>query len=151
MVVIRFSTKILRAYSASLWNNLKQDRERRALKKQLIRQMRSTDNRIALQAVDALREHGWLSDGSLRFVNLSRADLTAADLTSANLIRANLYRANLQGAFLRLTNLEHAELKMCNLLGAMSITRKQIQKVAGLLGAVLPDGKKLPLNNSWRS
>src|SRR3990172_5511276 len=57
--------------------------ERRAvqqLKAQLIREMGSNDNGIALRAVKELDAHGWLLDGSLR----------GADLTEANLQNARL-------------------------------------------------------------
>ena len=41
----------------------------------LITQMREGSNEEALQAVDILREKGWLTDGSLREANLSDANL----------------------------------------------------------------------------
>jgi len=92
--------------------------ERRAeqqLKKQLIREMRSNDNGIALRAVRELRAHGWLEDGSLRGAWLSEANLQKADLRGANLQEANLYRANLGGAYLVNVNLSKAHLHATNL------------------------------------
>jgi hypothetical protein len=40
--------------------------ERSQLQEQLIRDMGSSDNGFALQAVDRLREEGWLTDGTLQ-------------------------------------------------------------------------------------
>jgi len=40
---------------------------------------------VAVPAADELRRRGWLTDGSLRGANLSRADLRGANLREANL------------------------------------------------------------------
>lgn len=105
--------------------------ERRAeqqLKAQLIREMGSTDNGIALRAVRELRAHGWLEDGSLRRAilqgaNLQGADLDRADLqdtilAEADLRKAQLSKANLHGANLQMANLQGANLFNANLHGA---------------------------------
>src|SRR6266511_1360515 len=65
--------------------------ERRAeqqLKAQLIREMGSTDNGIALRAARELQAHGsdddnWLTDGSLKGAYLIRANLHDASLSDA--------------------------------------------------------------------
>ena len=66
-------------------NLLAKQREERTLKKRLIQQLGSSFNIIALTALEELWSRGWLQDGSLRGVDLSRADLRGADLGKANL------------------------------------------------------------------
>jgi hypothetical protein len=88
--------------------------ERRAeqqLRAQLIREMGSTDNGIALRAMGELWVRGWISDGSLRRVHLARANLQTAFLIEADLQDAYLERARLQDAVLQDANLNGANLK----------------------------------------
>jgi uncharacterized protein YjbI with pentapeptide repeats len=105
--------------------------ERRAeqqLKAQLIREMGSTDNGIALRATNELRVRGEIQDGSLVEINLSRANLQYADLSQSNLPKANLSRANLrsvnlskailQGTYLHRAKLEGVLAYETNLRGA---------------------------------
>lgn len=94
----------------------------------LIRQMRSSINEEAIRAVEEMRSHGWLTDGSLHKANLMvanlqgavlfNANLQAADFQNANLQKTNLRVANLQGANLRVANLQGADLRVANLQGA---------------------------------
>ncbi len=84
-------------------------------KTQLIRQMGSQDNQAALQAVDELRKHGWLTDGSLRHADLRSARLQGADLQNANLMDVNLWNADLSEANLLRVNLQSANLHSANL------------------------------------
>jgi len=60
-------------------------REERLLKKRLLQQLGSNFNVIALTALEELWHRGWLQDGSLAGINLSRADLRGADFSRANL------------------------------------------------------------------
>jgi hypothetical protein len=95
-------------------------RDERREKERLIRQMRSKDNGLALQAVEELRACGWLRDGSLRSVslfgaNLQEAELIAVDLSGTVLTRANLRLANLQNAMLDGADLTLADLSGANL------------------------------------
>ena len=79
-------------------------------KSDLIAQLGSTINEEAKRAVEELRRHGWLRDGSLRGIelmgaNLREAGLSGADLQNAALVGtalqgANLLRAKLQGVYL---------------------------------------------------
>lgn len=85
---------------------------------QLVIQMRSQDNSLALQAVEELRSHNWLQDGSLHEANLRGANLQSVDLSGADLQEATLGRANLLGARLLAANLEAADLWATNLQGA---------------------------------
>ncbi len=69
----------------------------------LIAQLGSLNNRLALDAAADLRARGWLADGSLdgaslRGANLAGADLAGADLRGVDLSGANLQNADLQGA-----------------------------------------------------
>lgn len=95
------------------------------LKGQLIRQMSSRHNDVAETALNELRAHGWLEDGSLRYAdfekanlfgaNLKGADLRYANFKGATLSDANLRNANLQGANLKSSHLENSILKNANL------------------------------------
>jgi len=79
-------------------------------KRSLILQMGSSNNVFAIEAVRQLRQNGWLTDGSLRGVNLKEANLENADLEGANLQGVILCKANLQSAKLSKANLRHADL-----------------------------------------
>ena len=106
-------------------------REARQVKEQLMRQMHSRYNHMALQAVEELRILGYLDDGSLiernlrgshlQSANLYRADLRAADLTNAILKEADLVEANLEGA---------------------QINVRQFASLLTMHGAIMPDGSQ---------
>lgn len=85
-----------------------QRREMESLKQQLIREMSSLDNAIALRAARELDAHGWLEDGTLRGARLSGANFREADLQGADLRQLELDRADLQGANLQGANLQEA-------------------------------------------
>lgn len=97
-------------------------------KGRLIRQMRSKDNALALQAVAELGASGWLTDGSLNGAYLVTANLNGvnmwdtllkgADLHGAVMKNARLQRVNFSGANLWNVNLAGARLEMVNLEGA---------------------------------
>ncbi len=149
---------------------LNERRVDKQLKAQLIREVRSTDNALAIRAVEELFAHGWAFDGSLQGANLLGANLQGAfffvaDLQGASLIHANLQRAGLlgtklQGANLRGANLQEADLLEAqlqranlyranlqraslieaNLHEAKELTDQQLVMVNALRGATLPDG-----------
>ena len=130
-------------------------------KMELLNKLRSHDNKVALQAVEALKVRGWLEDGSLRGVALCHAQLQGADLmkanlstidfhqaqmewsdlSMANLTGAKLTRASLAGANLEKANLENADLYKTNLRYIRNLTDAQLAKAKRLCGAVMPDGK----------
>jgi uncharacterized protein YjbI with pentapeptide repeats len=127
---------------------------------QLIRKLRSPDNKVVRQAVEGLRVRGCLCDGSLEWVrlryvhlqgadlceaDLNRADLCMADLRYADLSRADLRytrlnRADLRGANLSMTDLREASLTRANLYGARNLTDEQLARASRLRGSTLPDG-----------
>ncbi|HBX69338.1 MAG TPA: hypothetical protein DEH25_08120 [Chloroflexi bacterium] len=129
-------------------------------KMELLNKLRSHDNKIALQAVEALRARGWLEDGSLQGVALCQAQLQGADLMKANLsivdfhqaqmdwadlslanlTAAKLTRASLAGANLEQANLKGADLYKTNLRYARGLNDTQFQQVKRLWGAIMPDG-----------
>jgi hypothetical protein len=126
----------------------------------LIRKLRSPENRTALQAIEELRVRGWLEDGSLKgillcHVHLEGADLMKADLTktdfhqarleNANLSMANLCdcklaRANLEGSNLSNADIQGADFFKANLQNVSNLTDEQCSKVKRLYGATMPDG-----------
>ena len=119
--------------------------EREAKKADLIAQMRSQVQDVAIAAAEELRRRGWLTDGSLRGANLFeanlqgvglyQADLRGANLGLANLQEADLFMTNLQGTTLSAANLQGAHLAGANLQGA-HLAGANLQE-AGLLGAYL--------------
>ena len=100
---------------------LYQHRETEREKKRLILQMGSHDNAFAVEAVRALRMHGWLENGSLKEAYLREADLQGAKLENADLQGSKLEMANLEGAKLEDVNLQEASLRGANLKGAILI------------------------------
>lgn len=102
-----------------------QNRRTADLKARLLREARSTVNDVAVQAINEIRENGWLTsaDGLLKGANLVEANLRFVDLSKANLeftklIRTRLQRANLMDANLIGAQLEGAKLQGANLASA---------------------------------
>lgn len=127
----------------------------------IISKLRSSETRHVLEAVEELRAHGQLSDGTLKNIALIHAHLEGADLmnadlegvdfhqahmefadlSSANLTGAKLVRATLKGANFSKTNLTGVDLFKANLVDAIGLTQAQLRSVKRLIGATLPDGK----------
>ena len=130
--------------------------------RQLILQLRSSDNKKVLQAADELRKYGWLGDGtlcgivlrhvhlksadlsnaSLQRVNLSMADmrwtdLHGADLQDAQLNNTNLYRANMVDV-----NLDRANLIRANLQSVRHLNENELMRANSMFGATMPDGSR---------
>lgn len=128
---------------------------------ELIRKLRSPDNKVVLQAVEELRVRSWLTDGSLEGVTLCHAHLQGADLLKANLRRVDLHQANLEWADLSMADLNSAKLARVNLQGAnlsqadlsgvdlykadlreaRNLTDEQLSQTRRLWGATMPDGE----------
>ena len=129
-------------------------------KMELLNKLRSHDNKVALQAVEAMKVRGWLEDGSLRGVALCHAQLQGADLMKANLSTvdfhqaqmdwadlsvtnltgAKLTRASLAGANLEQANLKDADLYKANLRFVRGLTDAQLSQAKRLWGAIMADG-----------
>ena len=102
--------------------------QRKNLMADLILQMASPDNSLAIEAARRLKNYGWLRNGSLYRADLSGADLTQADLigaklngtelSSTKLVRAELWGAQLKQAWGWNTRLINANLQEANLTGA---------------------------------
>jgi uncharacterized protein YjbI with pentapeptide repeats len=130
-------------------------------KTELINKLYIPEHKLVIQAVEELRVHGWLTDGSLRGIGLCRAqlhdadlmhadlrnvdfhqaDLEGADLSLAKLQGAKLSRANLRSANLSHADLTNAELYKADLRGARNLTEEQLRRVKRLWGAVMPGGE----------
>lgn len=126
----------------------------------LVRKLRSSDNKRVLQAIEELRVRGWLHDGSLKNIpfchaqmqyadllgaNLTNVDLHQAhlehtDLSQADLTGARLSRVNLQSANLSQTVLVNADLFKADLQNARNLTSEQLSQAKRLWGAIMPDG-----------
>ena len=129
---------------------------------EILNHLHTTGKRAALQAIEELRNQGWLTDGSLHGVGLCRAflqdanledaDLCCAGLHQADLEWANLSGANLRAAKLSLSNLSGANMKdakldnadfyKANLRGVQNLTDGQLYKASRLCGAIMPDGAR---------
>ncbi len=105
-------------------NVLYQRAEDERLKQQLIRELGSPENSIALYANQELIAYGWLFDGSLRGARLGGANLKNANLVNADLEEVELWRANLSHARLRGANLSRAKLQSANLSSSRIIEAK---------------------------
>lgn len=114
----------------------------------IIRQLMSRSNDFALDAARQARDEGWLTDGTLRGIDLTkaslwRADLSNVDLQGANLTKTNFHRvdltgARLAGAIIVGTNLRGAKLSDTDLTGA------QISRIEFDSYTVWPEGFVLP-------
>jgi uncharacterized protein YjbI with pentapeptide repeats len=121
-------------------------------KMQLIRKLRNPDNETVIQAVDELREQGWLHSGTLQGMglrcanlqgaNLHKANLEEADLRMANLHGADLSEADLQGARLNRANLRSTNLRGANLLGA-DLFNTDLERVLNLTDEQLIQARRL--------
>lgn len=144
-------------------------------KETLIRKMGSRVNDVAREAVEELRDEGWLKDGSLQGAKLTGANLECANLEIANLQGTNLAFANLkkgnlfftnlqradltgaclQGAFMLEINLAGANLERANLEGA-DVSKERLAQSYSLARATLPNGANLSEDNwevefeAWR-
>lgn len=127
---------------------------------ELVRKLRSTDNKRVLQAIEELRVRGWLQDGSLNNIPLCHAQMQNADLLGADMTNVDLHQAHLEQADLSKTNLTGAKLSRAilrsanfsqailddadmfkaDLQNAHNLSDEQLSKVSRLWGAIMPDG-----------
>lgn len=113
------------------------------LRRDLIRDMGSSDNGFALQALDQIREEGWLNDNSFVGANFKVANLSNADLSNANLENADFRYANLSGANLTDANLENADLRY-TIMRHMNTT--DIFDVDSVRQVLIEDLRNTPMN-----
>lgn len=111
------------AITVLIIDRLHQQRAEEREKERLILQMGSPDNSFAIEAMRIMGARGWLSNGDLKGVHLSRANLEGANLQGVNLEAARLGLANLRkvklaGARLTCAFLQGANLEGANLCGA---------------------------------
>jgi len=107
---------------------------------ELITEMRSKSNEVAISAVEQLETRRWLTDGLMESAQLKRANLQHANLHAAILYDANLADADLRNAHLGSAYLRRAYLRSANLQDA-DIRRASFRdadlSVANLRGAYL--------------
>ena len=111
------------AITVLLIDKLIQRRDMEMNKTRLIRDFCSEVRDAAIRALEELRAHGWLYDGSLQYADLSRcsldgAILTQVDFADADLSLASLQRADLSLAILQGTDLTSTDLTEACLQGA---------------------------------
>src|SRR5574341_1431678 len=128
---------------------------------ELIRRLRSPDNKAVRDAVDELRRQGALTAGTLGKIdlryanfqgaNLREADLAGIDLRMANFVGADLSHAKLCGTKLRRANLSasdlaradlrEADLFNADLEAAQNLADEQLLQASRLRLAIMPDGE----------
>ncbi len=85
---------------------------------ELIDILRRGDHSLAREAVERLREYGWLYDDSLKGADLTGANLSGLDLREARLMLVKLNGADLRGVDLQDAYLSWADLRGANLRGS---------------------------------
>lgn len=116
-------------FTVLIIDSLDRRRENTLIREQLIRQLHSYYNPVALQSIEELRVLGYLSDGSLNGLDLRGSDWR----------EANLYEAVLIGADLRNASLHHADFARANLKDAQ-VTEEQLVTTKILWLCIMPDG-----------
>lgn len=128
---------------------------------ELIRRLRSPDNKAVRDAVDELRRQSALTAGTLgkidlRYANFQGANLREADLAGIDLRMANfegadlshaklcgtkLRRANLSASDLARADLREADLFNADLEAAQNLADEQLLQASRLRMAIMPDGE----------
>lgn len=154
------------AFTVLLIDSLNNWRQEEKLRQQFIGELRSDDRSTVLKAIKELKARRWFYDGSLAGEKLTQADISevqlrevdfqSADLRYTNFEHTELRSANLKHALLNGANFEYcdlsnanlsdADLRNANLKGA-HITLKQLESVAKLDEAIMPDGTRF---EQWR-
>jgi hypothetical protein len=116
-------------FTVLIIDTLDKRRENSLIREQLIRQLHSYYNPVALQSIEELRVLGYLSDGSLR--NL---DLRGSDWRDGNLYQAVLVGSDLRNAKLYKADFAHANLK------DVQVTEEQLVTTDIMWRCVMPDG-----------
>ena len=84
----------------------------------LIEQVRTAENKAALDALRRMQAVGWTKDGTLAGLDLQRAQLKNARLARAEMTGVVLREADLAGAYFGSTQMKQANLENANLAGA---------------------------------
>lgn len=139
LVIDRLNKRRAEEQEKSKEQQLKTEAEAQ-LKAQLIREMGSQDNGVALRAVEELRAHGWLMDGSLRGTTLHKANLQGSGLRFADLQGVRFFEVNLEGADLLGANLQETSLCVVNFQRAKLVStnlRSSLIFVCDMRGAMV--------------
>ncbi|MBC8170377.1 MAG: pentapeptide repeat-containing protein [Anaerolineae bacterium] len=118
-------------FTLLILDRLNERRESRQVREQLLRQLHSYYNPVAMQALEEMRVLGYLSDGSLH-----NQDFRGADWRDAN-----LYQTDLTGCDLRNTKIQKADLVDANLTDAQ-VSEDQLVTTDIMWKCILPDGSR---------
>jgi uncharacterized protein YjbI with pentapeptide repeats len=115
-------------------------KEKESNKKRLLRELGSEDRGFTSRALKEIKELGYLVDGTLKGIDLSKANLSGLDFTGADLEKIDFSKASLNGTILKDTNLNgaifyDAELRGANLENS-TLFNTQLKK-CNLYGAIL--------------
>jgi len=117
-------------------------RDRSELKKQLVREVKSKDNAIAVRALQELITQKWAQNGALRGAHLLFANLQNAYLRDVDLSYTWMREANFEEAFMNGTKLKGAVLVGANFKNAKELTSKALSEAKMLLAATMPNGMR---------
>lgn len=117
------------AFTVLIIDALDRNRENRLIKEQLLRQLHSYYNPVALQSIEELRILGYLADGTCHDLDLRGADWRGG----------NLYQADLHNCDLRNAKLHQVDFVLANLTN-VNVSDEQLVTVMALSKCTMPDG-----------
>ncbi|HEX2623312.1 MAG TPA: pentapeptide repeat-containing protein [Phototrophicaceae bacterium] len=118
------------SFTLLILDRLNESREERQVREQLVRQLHSYYNPVAMQALEELRVLGYLSDGTLH----------SQDFRGADWRDGNFYEADLSGCDLRNAKIQKADFVDANLKDAQ-VSEDQLAATDIMWKCVMPDGK----------
>lgn len=116
------------AITVLIIDGLNQQRLDEKEKSSILLELGSRNNSTALDALQIVRTRGWHSDGSMKGINLYRANLEKGFLNNAILSNVNFDQANLKDAYLSYVDLTDAKnLENAQLAQAKYLIRTKLQ------------------------
>lgn len=137
------STELLSiAITVLVIDKLMEKREQNEQKRQLVREVRSKDNAIAVRALQELISKKWAQKGALRWAHLIFANLQNAYLKDVDLSYTWMRDATFEGAFMGGAKLKGSVLVGANFKNATELTSKMLSEAKMLLAATMPNGTR---------
>jgi len=99
------------AITVLIVDRLSEWRAERREKEQILSQISSNSNQFALEAIREAQNRGWLYNGTLQGITITRADLSGVNLFQADLAESIFYRANLSKSDMALADFRDAYIR----------------------------------------